>query len=409
MGVPLLGYCTNVHPGEALADLVAIARGPAARVRRLAGHAAPLPVGLWLPREAAAALAGDARAADLLRAALADGGLVAFTANAFPIGGFHAARVKEAVYRPTWLDPARRDFTVLAARALARLLPDGARGSVSTSPVSFQPFADEAAHALAGWHLGQVAAELLALERGTGHEVALAIEPEPGCTLETAADLVRFLEAHVFSGAGRAALVAARGLTPAAAEAELRRLVGACLDACHHAVAFEPLARALGRYAAAGVRVVKAQLSAAPIVDDVGDVAARARLAAFAEPRWLHQTSALVDGGRVAWTDLDQALGAGGAIVDPRAARARALVVHCHVPLAWPGDGGVGTTRGDLARALGAIAAATDHLEVETYTFDVLPAADRALWGDDVAAMTADEVRWARRALGSTRVTDGPV
>ncbi len=405
---PLLGYCTNVHPGEALADLVAIARGPAARVRRLLGEHDSLPVGLWLPREAAAAIAGDARAADRLRGALADGGLVAFTANAFPIGGFHAARVKEAVYRPTWVDPARRDFTVLAARALARLLPEGARGSVSTSPISFRPFADEAGHALAGWHLGQVAAELLALERCTGHELSLALEPEPGCTLETAADLVRFLEAHVYSGAGRDALVATsrrdagptvRGLSPGQAELELRRLVGACLDACHHAVAFEPLARALARYEAAGVRVVKAQLSAAPIVDDVGDAAARARLAAFAEPRWLHQTAALVDGERVAWTDLDEALGPGGVIVDPRVARARALVVHCHVPLAWPGDGGVGTTRGDLARALGAIAAVTDHLEVETYTFDVLPAADRARWGNDVAAMTADEVRWARRAL----------
>lgn len=402
---PVLSYCTNVHPGETVDDLVALLGGPVARARRGRGRAR-MGAGLWLPLAAARAVAEDDRARDRVAAALELAGLFAFTANAFPIGGFHDPRVKERVYRPTWADPARRDFTLLACRALARLLPDGARGSVSTSPISFRPFGDEAEHARAGWHLGEVAAGLLALEAETGHEVALALEPEPGCTLETAAEAAAFLERHLLGGAGREALVGRTGLAPAAAEAALRRLVGVCVDACHLAVVEEPLVVALERLARAGLRVVKAQLSSALELDRPGDrPAACARLAAFAEPRFLHQTTARLDDGRlVALPDLSAALGPDGALLDPALSRARRLRTHFHVPLAWEGDEHLATTRGWLEAGLAALARATDHLEVETYTFDVLPAADRARWGFDVAAMCEAELRWAEAALAARGV-----
>lgn len=408
---PLLTYCQNVHPAETLDGLLEVLAGPAARVRAAwrgppsSGHPAPvMAAGLWLPLEVARAIATDDAAAARVRAALDAAGLFACTANAFPVGGFHAARVKEAVYRPTWLEPARLEFTRLACRALARLLPPGARGSVSTAPVSWRSFgdADAAGLAAAGAHLGALVADLLTLEDETGHEVAVALEPEPRCVLETCAELVAFLEAHVFAGAGREALVA-RGLPPEGAEAALRRLVGACVDACHLAVVFEPLEQALDLLEARGVRVVKAQLSAAPDLSRPVDApAGRRRLAAFAEPRYLHQTfGRRPDGGLVAAEDLPEALSADGELTAPFADVER-LRTHFHVPLHWGGDEALGTTRPELEAGLVALARATDHLEVETYTFDVLPPELRQ---GGVEAMVTAELRWAEAALRAQGVS----
>lgn len=401
---PVLSYCQNVHPAETVDALVAVLEGPAARVRAAWRPDGRMGAGLWLPLDVARAIATDEQAAARVRGALEAAGLFAFSANAFPIGGFHAARVKETVYRPSWLDPARVDYTRLACRALARLLPEGARGSVSTVPVSWRAAGehDDASLARAGEHLADVVADLLLLEDATGHEVSLALEPEPRCALETTAELVAFLEAHVFAGAGRARLEA-RGLPREGAEAALRRLVGACVDTCHLAVAFEPVVAALERLDAAGVRVVKAQLSAALDLERAPtNAAGRRRLAAFDEPRYLHQTFGRTRTGQVvAAEDLRDALDERGDL-RPAFAAADRLRTHFHVPLHWPGDAELGTTRGELEAGLGALSRATDHLEVETYTFDVLPAALRR---GDVVDMVTEELRWAEATLRAHGVT----
>lgn len=404
MSSPVLSYCLNVHPAETLDEVVALLQGPVARARAAwRGASSRMGVGLWLPLAAARAIAEDDGAAARTRDALASAGLFAYTVNAFPIGGFHRERVKEAVYRPTWLDAARSDYTRLACRALARLLPGGARGSVSTVPVSWRGFGDADAGGLAraGAHLGALAADLLALEDATGHEVSLALEPEPRCTLETTAEAADFLEAHVFSGAGRAALVA-HGHTPARAEAALRRLVGVCVDTCHLACVFEPLGPALDALARRGVRVPKAQLSAAPeLARPAENDDGRRRLAAFAEPRYLHQTFGREANGLVVGVeDLGQALDERARLA-PAFARAEQLRTHFHVPLCWPGEPALGTTRGELEAGLAALARATDHLEVETYTFAVLPEG----FASDVVAMVTDELRWAEAALRAQGVT----
>jgi len=393
-----LGYCLNVHPTERLDELLTLLRGPVARVRAGVGGERPLGVGLWLPQAVVAELEAPGALATL-RATLDEARLYAFTVNAFPIGGFHAERVKREVYRPTWLDPARRDYTVAAARVLAGLLPDGARGSLSTVPVSYSAFGDVDL-APAGTHLGQVALELERLSQETGHDLALALEPEPLATLETGDEAIAFLEGHVFAGAGRVVVADAGASEP---EALLRRRIGACVDTCHHACVFEDLEEVLAGYARAGVRVVKAQLSAAlALANPAQNAAGVARLAEFHEPRYLHQTNGWVAGQRVRLEDLDELLVDGA--LSARLIDASQLRTHFHVPLCWEGDALLDTTRPTLEVGLGALAAATDHLEVETYTFDVLPAADRARYGDDVVNMLVAELRWAAAALASRGV-----
>lgn len=395
----MLGYCLNVHPGESLAELETLLTGPVARVRAALGDGA-LAVGLWLPARLAGELAAAPAACARVRGLLAAHGLTAFTANAFPYGGFHAQRVKRAVYQPTWSEPARLAHTRDAFRALARLLPAGARGSVSTVPISYKAFGEgPAALAAAGAALGQLAVFLERDPELAGRDLSLGLEPEPLATLETTAEAVAFLREHVLAGSGREALCAA-GYTAPRAEAILRARIGVCLDACHLACEFEPARAAVGLLEAAGLRVAKAQLSSALRLLDPGrNAAGRARLLAFSEPRWLHQAlGRRPDGGLVRAEDLD-------ALLDP-AGELRAdfadvdeVRVHFHVPLAWDGDQALATTRPELEAALPELARATDHLEVETYTFSALPAAERARWGDDVVQMLAAELRWARAAL----------
>jgi hypothetical protein len=394
-----LSYCLNVHPGESLEAWLALLRGPVARVRQVWSPHEPMGVGLWLPREIARALAHDDAALAQAQEALSASDLFAFTVNAFPIGGFHANQVKRAVYRPTWSQPERLDYTVDVFRALARLLEPYRRGSVSTVPVSYKAFQeDDAALDEAARNLARAALEAERLEAETGRSLALALEPEPLATLETTDEAIEYLQARVFAGPGREVLVAS-GVEGPDAEAVLRRRIGVCVDTCHLACQFEDLTESLTALARAGVTVPKAQLSSALELRDPGtNAAGRRRLRGFHEPRYLHQSVALREGATRRAEDLPELLDTQGELL-PGFADAERVRTHFHVPLCWDGDGELGTTRADLEAGLHALAVATDHLEVETYTFDVLPAADRARYGDDVVAMVVAELRWAEAAL----------
>jgi len=394
-----LSYCLNVHPGETFQDWLEVLRGPATRVRGAWSPDEPIGVGLWLPREVARALAHDDGALAQAQEALAAGGLFAFTANAFPIGGFHAEHVKRAVYQPTWAEPERLDYTLDVLQALAGLLEPYRRGSISTVPVSYKAFGDDDATLdEAARNLARVALVAESVEAETGRSLALALEPEPLATLETTPEAIAFLQGRVFGGAGRELVVAA-GHGKAEAEAVLRRRVGVCVDTCHLACQFEDLTTSLTALAQAGVSVPKAQLSSALELRDPGSNAAgRARLRGFHEPRYLHQSVGLRGEDRVYAEDLPDLLDERGELRAGYADLDR-VRTHFHVPLCWEGDAELGTTRSDLEAGLHALAFTTDHLEVETYTFDVLPAADRARYGDDVVAMVVAELRWAVAAL----------
>jgi sugar phosphate isomerase/epimerase len=383
-----LGYCTNIHPGESWPDVRRILSREVPRVRRRLGLDAPLGVGLRLAAAAADHLAGDrpfARLVDLL----AERNLYVFSINGFPHGTFHATRVKEAVYRPDWREPERLRYTNRLADLLARLLPaDVAFGSISTVPGAFKPRAatPEAVAAIAR-HLIDHAVHLVRIERATGRRLVLALEPEPGCLLETTADAVAFFTSHLFDVTARDRLAAATGLSPAAAERALRRHLGVCLDACHAAVAFEEPVDGIRGLAAAGIAVAKLQISAGLVVPRL-DAEALERLAAFAEPVYLHQVVERGPAGLKRFNDLPEAMAAAGS--EPQGGEWR---VHFHVPVFLAELGTFASTQPFLAAllTLQRDAPFAAHCEVETYTWDVLPAPYRT---GDIAEAIARELRW---------------
>ncbi|WP_326959314.1 metabolite traffic protein EboE [Amycolatopsis sp. NBC_01286] len=353
-----LAYCTNVHQAEDLDGvLTQLARfGEPVRERLGVDR---LGLGLWLARPVATELVSNPSAVARLRSELATRGLEVVTLNGFPYQGFHDPVVKHKVYRPDWSTPERTRYTLDLARLLGELLPeDAVRGSVSTLPLGWRT----------EWTSDGGQLELLA--EGLAKQdrpVRVAFEPEPGCVIETTAQAAALLS-----------------------EVD-KEWLGVCLDTCHLAVGFEDPAAALGRLEAAGLDVVKLQASAALEAAKPADPATRKVLESFVEPRFLHQSN---EGAPPGADDLDLALA--GEL--PGKAPWR---VHFHVPLHADPAPPLTSTRpvlaGTLAELFGGATARTDHIEVETYTWQVLPDAP----ADDaglVAGITA-ELDWTRRSL----------
>ena len=212
-----LSYCTNIHPGESWAEVRANLERYLVPVRERVAPGEPFGVGLRLSAESARALATP-EALEELRGFLRAHDLYVFTINGFPYGPFHGRPVKEQVYLPDWLDPERLAYTDQLADILAALLPDGVEGTISTVPGAFAPRVHgEADQARMAQALLDHVAHLVRLRATTGRRVALALEPEPCCFLETIAEAVAFFERYLFSAAavarvvGRDGTVARRG------------------------------------------------------------------------------------------------------------------------------------------------------------------------------------------------------
>ncbi len=388
-GLGQLTYCQNIHPAETWPQARAALEGPARAVKAALSPDAPMAVGLRLSARAAADLADPAARADL-KALLAREDFRAITVNGFPYGPFHGVAVKEAVYEPDWRDPARLAYTCALADLMADIGPAGEMLSLSTVPGGFKPRCAGAEAGIAEALL-RAAAHCVALRQRTGAEVALAIEPEPCCLLETIAESAAFFDRWLFSDAAARRLAALSGLATGEAAAALPRHLGLCYDVCHAAVEFEDPADSIAALRAAGVPVHKLQLSAALRLPRV-DAASRAALAAFDEPTYLHQVVSRRDGRLTRLHDLPLAL-ARGAAADGEEWR-----VHFHVPLFVADAGAFATTQDFLAEilALHAQAPIAPHLEVETYTWDVLPPHLRAGAVEDAVAR---EMAWVLERL----------
>jgi len=368
-----LAYCTNVHPAETLDGVLAQLRDHCEPVRRRLGRDR-LGIGLWLAKDAAHALVTDPSALRGLRTELDRRGLEVVTLNGFPYEGFGAEEVKYRVYKPDWADPERLAHTTDLARVLAGLLPDDVtEGSISTLPLAWRTAYDGERAASALTALGTLAERLDALAELTGRSIRVGLEPEPGCTVETTADAIAPLSAI---GHDR---------------------IGICVDTCHLATSFEDPHTALDALTEARVPVVKSQLSAALHAEHPHLPEVREALAAFDEPRFLHQTRTATAAGLRGTDDLGEAL-KGDTLPDASPWRS-----HFHVPLhaapAAPLTSTLPVLKSALTRLVGGPHPLTRHLEVETYTWQALPPELRPRARAQLADGIAAELTLARDLL----------
>jgi hypothetical protein len=160
------------------------------------------------------------------------------------------------------------------------------------------------------------------------------------------------------------------------------------------AVEFEDVRRVLSDVREAGIRIAKVQLSSAlRVVEAVAEATPQRLLAPFAEDTYLHQVVISRRDGLQRFTDLPDALSA------PRASTAAAeWRIHFHVPIFLDRMSGFDTTQDYLATLLDHVKqnAIATCLEVETYTWDVLPPEYRTT---DVCSAISRELEWVRDRL----------
>ena len=390
-----LTYCSNIHPGESWAEVRANLERHVVAVRDRLLPGGEFGVGLRLSARAAAELAAPAALAEL-RDFLNRSRLYVFTINGFPYGSFHGVRVKEDVYLPDWRDPERLRYTNQLADLLAALLPDdpALAGSVSTVPGAYKA-------ALAGpqdvapmvEHLLRHVAHLVGLRARTGRLVSLALEPEPCCFLETIDEVVAFFTRELYGPDAVRRTMALTGLDAAAAARALQEHLGVCLDLCHAAVEFEDAADGLQRLEQAGIRVCKMQISAGLRLPELSPEALDA-LRRFDDRVYLHQVVQRGPSGLARFTDLPAAF---DALCDPAHTEWR---VHFHVPIFMDRLAPFASTQSFIREVLAIQRArpVSTHLEVETYTWGVLPEPFRSGTVDEAVVR---ELAWVRTELAA--------
>jgi sugar phosphate isomerase/epimerase len=396
LGASHLTYCTNIHPGETWPEVRANLGKffPAVRDRVAPDEA--FGIGLRLSAQASRALTDDATLAEF-QDFLARNRLYVFTINGFPYGTFHGARVKEGAYLPDWRDEERLRYTDELAELLAKLLPEGVEGSVSTVPGAYKPaMGGPADIERIAENMIRHVAFLVGLRQRTGRHVALSIEPEPHCFLETVDESVGFFQRHLFSAQAVRRLGELTGLERQAAAVALHEHAGLCLDLCHAAVEFEDPVACLNRLEKAGIRVTKMQISAGLRVPRLTPEAL-AGLRQFDDPVYLHQVVEHGPAGIRRFADLPDALE-----TVKEGTEGREWRVHFHVPIFLDDLGAFSSTRSFIRKVLDEhrMHPVSAHLEVETYTWNVLPP---HLQAGGMEQAIARELNWVKDELNPSR------
>ncbi len=386
-----ISYCTNVHAGRTTSEVDAGLDTYTVKVRDACAQ--PLAAGLWLARSVVTELLESEGRLFEFRDRLRERDLTTYTLNTFPFGDFHSERVKENVYLPDWTTNDRRDYTLDCARVLAALLPDDVAGSMSTLPLGgrMNPHGQNF-HRECYDQLIATAQSLRDLHVETGRLIRLAIEPEPCCELSSIPELV----VPIF-----------RQLREYAADQNALDVVlehiGLCFDVCHQAVEFENIADSIQLLVDQDIRIHKLHISNAIELPNPGDNnAGRETLARFVEPRYLHQVYAKEANGNVLnRTDLDEQDILRNKADYTNFDRAEAWRIHFHVPVNAESLGPLQTTRTELRQAIDCVSRLdyAPHLEIETYTWEVLPDGKSV----DLVTGLCQEVQATSELLNATR------
>lgn len=383
-----LSYCTNVHPGRTVAEIIDGLNTHSADVQRQLAF--PMAAGLWLSASVVRELTENNAQLEHLAQVLWQHNLCCYTLNTFPFGDFHGDRVKEQVYLPDWASSDRVNYTEQCAAILSQLLPEGGEGSLSTVPLGGRMNPQAAGfHAVCFTHLIRMAKCLHQIFETTGRRIRLGLEPEPMCEMSGTVEWTLPAFDRLFAQA-----------EALGCETVVREYIGACFDVCHQAVEYEDVAHSIEQFVRHGIRINKVHITnAVELLKPAENIAGREALRGYVEPRYLHQTYA-----RFADGHIEQRLDLKREDIDREPAdhfmKAESWRVHFHVPVFAETLGALRTTRSDLATALRKVATLSyaPHLEVETYTWPVMPG-DSSSMMPKLADQIANELRSAADLL----------
>ena len=393
-----LTYCSNIHPGESWDETFHNLKTYTTQIRKGLTEAA-FGIGLRLSHLAALELIKDTKL-NAFQAWLKEENMYVFTINGFPYGGFHHQKVKDAVHQPDWSTSDRLAYTKRLFLILSKLLPEGLDGGVSTSPISYRYWHRtekelNRVKSMACEHFTELICYLKILKDETGKNLHLDLEPEPDGVIETSQEFVSFFNDYLLLKA-LPKIKTRLGVTEKEADQIIRTHFQMCYDVCHFAVGFEKPSEALSRIKNADINIGRIQISAAlgsgNLRNQTDPSWVPIELLPFDEPTYLHQ--AVVkrnDGKLMRYTDLGPALSSLDEYVYDE------IRTHFHVPVFTETYGKLYSTQEDIIETLRLWLKDpfTQHLEVETYTWDVLP---KNMQTDRVNSIIR-ELNWVKKTL----------
>ncbi|MGM0943603.1 MAG: metabolite traffic protein EboE [Bacteroidota bacterium] len=374
-----LSYCSNIHPGESWKATFENLRMYIPQIRENLQFAGPFGIGLRLSHEASLELEKEDQLREF-QAWLESANAYVFTLNGFPYADFHRTVVKDQVHAPDWSTAERREYTLRSFRILSQLLPDGVDGGISTSPISYRYWQKSESDRqqvmqAATENLMEVVADLAQIESDSGKFLHLDIEPEPDGILENSDEMIWLFQEWLIPK-GVKILSSKLKISQSQAEKLIYRHVQVCYDVCHFAIVYEKPSETFAKFKKAGIRVGKIQLSAALKVDLNQDrELLKSKLLAFAESTYLHQVVGRKSDGEIAsYADLPEALDY------LQSAHEEEWRIHFHVPVYNEIYEDFESTNAVISEVLELLKdhpETCSHLEVETYTWEVLPPSER--------------------------------
>tara|TARA_B100000949_G_C14287301_1_gene455005 strand:- start:3313 stop:4500 length:1188 start_codon:yes stop_codon:yes gene_type:complete len=365
-----LTYCTNIHAGGDWEETFTSLKQHLPKIKHSVSPDQAFGLGLRLSN--AASLELDEGQLQGFKDWLAQQDCYVFTMNGFPYGNFHGEPVKDQVHVPDWTTNERLNYTLRLFKQLDFLAPEGMECGISTSPVSYKHWFDSEAEKKEAFAKGadqmvRVALELFKIERASGRYMHLDVEPEPDGFLENTQEVLDYYQDYLIPEAKKA--FEPFQLGPEKVEELLKRYITVCYDVCHFALAYEEPSWTFERFKATNINVGKIQVSAALKIifnkdreEELWDT-----LAEFNEPVYLHQVTEMEDGKVKTYNDLP--------VVLEKKAPFRELRSHFHVPIFLKDYGLLQSTQDQIEKVLEYLESnfVSHHIEVETYTWDVLP------------------------------------
>ena len=316
------------------------------------------------------------------------------TINGFPFGNFHSSEVKAGVYQPDWSESSRYQYTLDLAKLLADCMPaDQSWGSISTLPLGFRPLWNDQKHHKALQALCLLALELDKLQHNTGKKIVVCLEMEPGCVLEKTDEIVHFFNTEIADHAKRLRIPFE----------VIQQHIGICFDVCHQAVMFENISASLKSINDANIFIGKVQLSSALHIDKPHTPENRELLHQYAEPKYLHQVCTFdEENNLVSHTDLAEAL------VDEKFPFTHPWRIHFHLPIQASKlkYGAFSTTQNNLLEMFDILKSLElkPHMEVETYTWQVLPDTIRPENDSELSESITEELMWVENQLNNRQL-----
>lgn len=388
-----LTYCTNIHAGEGWNEHFAALKEHVPTIKKSLSPGEPFGIGLRLSNAASLDIQGENL--KKFQQWLRENDCYVFTMNGFPYGGFHHTRVKDNVHRPDWITNDRLEYSLRLFGILSTLLPEGQEGGISTSPLTYRHWNQQDAFKMATAHIVRVAEELVKISNTTGQILHLDIEPEPDGLLETGPEFMDWYSQYLIP-AGIPHFKKVFGFNESQTIDALHEHIRLCYDVCHFAVGYEDHEAVVKELERQQIKVGKIQISsalkAAMPNDKEKREAVKNSLSVFNESTYLHQVVALKqDGSFKRYPDLPEAL---QEVYDSSVKEWRS---HFHVPLFVEGYGVLESTQPDIREVLSIQQRRpfTAHLEVETYTWEVLPEKLKLPIADSIVR----ELEWIKAAM----------